>query len=336
MGVELSVELKGVSFGYGATRIFEDLEWQVTAGEFHAVLGASGSGKTTLLRLIAGLEHPQSGGVWFDGRQATSIPSHLRGISLVDQSAATYEHLTVAENLRLAERLAPLKSTGMQEELVRQFGLSETLARKPSQLSGGQLQRLAIVRALLNGRSILLMDEPLAHLQESLRSPIRRLLKGWQQERKLTCIYVTHDSQEACQVADRVSILGERRVLQTDNPENVYRRPSCRVVAELLGRPSVQWVPSSVAGEVVGLRPMDWELVSEDNSGRTSEGVFDVNNDRVRVVGRLSGIQQVESVYWLDVHVAEHRLLVVLQSPVELQVNRWVELVNASPIWIDR
>jgi len=334
---DLAVELREISFDYRGTVVLEDLQWQVSRGEFHSLLGSSGSGKTTLLKLIAGLQRPSKGDLWLMGRESTKASSHQRGIALVGQTAATYDHLSVSDNLKLAVKLSGSKQTGLQEDLVGQFELEGVLGRKPSELSGGQLQRLAIVRALLSGRSILLMDEPLAHLQESLRSPIRKLLRRWQQDRGLTCIYVTHDSQEAFELSDRISVMGDGKILQTGDLQSVYRRPSCKQVAELLGRPPVQWYRSDRRKALVGLRPSDWRLLSVSSLREDFQEIFEAEPLRVRVAGRLVSLHQVESADWWEVQVGSERILAVGSYGAwhnEGRIGSSVELTNAHPIWL--
>lgn len=340
----MSVELKGIGFAYGGIRVFKHLDWQVSAGQFHAVLGASGSGKTTLLRLIAGLELPQVGRVVLSGRDASNVAPHMRGIAMVGQSAAAYDHLSVAENLRFAEALAGCKTAGLQDELVCQFGLAGSMQQKTGELSGGQLQRLAIVRALLTQRPLLLMDEPLAHLQESLRSPIRRLLRQWQQQRGLTCIYVTHDSQEACELADCISVLGEGGILQTGDPRTLYRQPNSKMVAELMGRPAVQWFCDPRSGRSAGARPSDWHLVAEYSEMQSIDPTLSIDSDSIRVLGRLVSKREVESSRWYEVQVGEDLILVIVQDAslrgvvfqrevsTEFAVGGWVEIRNNHPI----
>jgi ABC-type sugar transport system ATPase subunit len=234
-------------------------------------------------------------------------------------------------------KLSGSKQTGLQEDLVGQFELEGVLGRKPSELSGGQLQRLAIVRALLSERSILLMDEPLAHLQESLRSPIRKLLRRWQQDRGLTCIYVTHDSQEAFELSDRISVMGDGKILQTGDLQSVYRRPSCKQVAELLGRPPVQWYRSDRRKGLVGLRPSDWRILSVSSLREDFQEIFEAEPLRVRVKGRLVSLHQVESADWWEVQVGSERILAVGSYGAwhnEARIGCTVELTNAHPIWL--
>ena len=332
----MAVELKQVTFGYRGQRVLDAFDWKVEQGEFHSVLGASGSGKTTLLRLIAGLEQPQSGSVWLSSKDATHQPAHRRGLAFVGQSAATYEHLSVLENLKFAEQLSENVNSGLRQELVGQFGLGSTLAQKPSELSGGQLQRLAIVRALLTQRPLLLMDEPLAHLQESLRGPIRRLLRDWQQARKLTCIYVTHDSLEACEISDRLSVIGRGKCLQTAPPSELYRRPNGIEVAELMGRPAIQWIQVPESAKQLGLRPADWQVTCVDSAESSGKEFIEMEFDRIRALGRLVAIRQVESSIWIEVQVQEHRIHAVTPSNAQsLQIGARVELIHTQPIWLD-
>lgn len=331
----MGIELRGVSLGYRGRMVLENLDWDVVCGEFHVLLGASGSGKTTLLRLIAGLEQPQSGSIRIDGRDTTQAAAHLRSVAMVGQTAASYDHLSVLENLRFAERLSGHSLDGMREDLIEQFGLGRTLGQKPSELSGGELQRLAIARALLTGRRFLLMDEPLAHLQEALRSPIRRLLRRWQQQRGLTCIYVTHDSQEACELADRISVMGAGKIQQTGAAADVYRHPVSRAVAQIMGRPSVEWVTDTRTGREVGLRPSDWKLTPLAAALSRVDCRLQVELDRAEGIGRLVSVRPVESTYWCEVQVGEQSLRVVRQESSDLEIGGWVKIVNDHPIWIE-
>jgi ABC-type sulfate/molybdate transport systems ATPase subunit len=293
----------------GNTAILDQVDMVVHAGEFHALLGPSGSGKSTLLRLIAGLEVPTGGSIELFGLNAQGIPAHLRRIAYVNQSASTYDHLSVAENLQSASALAQQGSkpnrTSLESELIDAFELRTKLRLKPPQLSGGQQQRLAILRALLSQRPLLLLDEPLAHLQESLKHPIRQVLHRWITQNSIACLYVTHDSQEASELAERISVIDQGHILQSGSPNELYRSPNCRTVAELFGRPCIQWysIPHRI-----GLRPQDWtpvafstELAGLSSLSGITQGLSYIEAERVVVArGIVRRIRQIESSLWIE------------------------------------
>lgn len=319
--------LDSIEHGYGKRILFRDLSLHVRPGELLCLLGESGSGKSTLMRLIAGLEAPTRGEITLHGRNAQRIPPHQRGMAWVSQSAGCYDHLSVRENLALAEQLAtvahgsPSKhlATAWRSELVETLQLGPSMDQRPSQLSGGQVQRLAIARAFLTQRPILLMDEPLVHLHESLRQPIRTTLRQWQQRLGSTCIYITHDSVEACQIADRVAVLTNGGIEQIDAPESIYRKPNNHWVAELMGTPTVQWFAPGDLGEVagspserLGVRPREWQWLGmlEPSEKLGPRPVHD--SGRVCVAGRILQIRSIESEVWISIDIGTREPLCIV------------------------
>jgi ABC-type sugar transport system ATPase subunit len=304
-----AIHCKGLSFRVGSTAILDQVDMVVNAGEFHALLGPSGSGKSTLLRLIAGLEACTQGSIELFGANANGTPAHLRRIAYVNQSASTYDHLSVSENLQSARALAQkgskTNSSSLESELIDAFELRTKLHLKPPQLSGGQQQRLAILRALLSQRPLLLLDEPLAHLQESLKHPIRQVLHRWITRNSIACLYVTHDSQEASELAERISVIDQGHILQSGSPAELYRSPSCRTVAELFGRPCIEWfsIPHKV-----GLRPQEWtphafptKLTGISNASEIKKGLTYNEAERSVVArGIIRRIRQIESSLWIE------------------------------------
>jgi iron(III) transport system ATP-binding protein len=232
------VEIEQVSFGYGATRVLEDVSLSIRKGEFFAFLGPSGSGKTTLLRLIAGFGTPDSGRIRIGGRDATREPPWARNVGLVFQSYALWPHMTVAQNVAfgLERRRVPRAE---RERRVRAaldlVGLAHLMERRPAQLSGGQQQRVAIARTLAIEPEVLLLDEPLSNLDAGLRAGVRAELVELQRRLGLTTILVTHDQEEANAAADRIAVLNEGRVLQVGAPAELYDHPATRFVAGFLG-----------------------------------------------------------------------------------------------------
>ncbi|MDZ4849877.1 MAG: ABC transporter ATP-binding protein [Pirellulaceae bacterium] len=215
--------------------VLQQFNLHVEANEFLVVLGPSGSGKTTLLRTIAGLEVPCCGRIFHRGTDITKLPPHRRDVSLVFQNGGWYEHLTIQQHFQF-EGIAQSRIRSAMERL----GLYELRHHRPSELSGGQAQRLAIGRALIRDRSILMLDEPLSQLDQSIRESIRELLLSLHQEGR-TIIYVTHDQQDAMLLATKIAVLDRGRIQQIGTPRELIELPNHRRVAEMLGQPSMQF-----------------------------------------------------------------------------------------------
>jgi iron(III) transport system ATP-binding protein len=232
------IEIERVSFGYGATRVLEDVSLSVQKGEFFAFLGPSGSGKTTLLRLIAGFGTPDSGRIRIGGRDATREPPWARNVGLVFQNYALWPHMTVAQNVAfgLERRRVPRAERERRVKAALDLvGLAHLPERRPAQLSGGQQQRVAIARTLAIEPEVLLLDEPLSNLDAGLRAGVRAELVELQRRLGLTTILVTHDQEEANAAADRMAVLNDGRVLQVGTPAELYDHPASRFVAGFLG-----------------------------------------------------------------------------------------------------
>jgi iron(III) transport system ATP-binding protein len=235
---EAGVDVQSVSFGYGATRVLEDVSLTVRKGEFFAFLGPSGSGKTTLLRLIAGFGQPERGRIMIGGRDATRLPPWDRNVGLVFQSYALWPHMTVGENVSFGleqRRMGRAERDRRVRAALDLVGLARLIDRRPAQLSGGQQQRVAIARTLAIEPEVLLLDEPLSNLDAGLRAGVRAELVELQRRLGLTTILVTHDQEEANAATDRMAVLNEGRVLQVGAPAELYDRPVNRFVAGFLG-----------------------------------------------------------------------------------------------------
>lgn len=238
-----AIVFEGIRHRFGPQVVLDQIHLSVSSGEWMVLFGESGSGKSTLLRIAAGLEQPEGGTVHLLGSDQTETPSHSRPIAWMSQAAGCYEHLSLAENLSIAERLIPesVRHSGFdvaawRQELIDQLGLGSLLARKPNGISGGERQRAAIARAFLSMRPILLLDEPLVHLNESLRDELGQRLREWSHRHGMTVLYVTHDSLEAASLADRMAILIAGKIEQIDAPERVLSNPSSERVGKLLVR----------------------------------------------------------------------------------------------------
>jgi sulfate transport system ATP-binding protein len=234
----MSIELKNVVKHFGKVSAVEDVSFTVPEGELIALLGPSGSGKTTVLRLIAGLESPESGGIFVRGAQVNGLPVQKRNIGFVFQSYALFKHMSVFANIAFGLKIKKWPSDRIQarvDELAALLDLQGLLKRYPHQLSGGQRQRVAIGRALAPGPNVLLLDEPFAAVDAQIRQDLRQWLVRVHQDLKLTIVFVTHDQEEAMEVSDRIIIFSKGRVEQIGSPQEVYEKPVNEFVARFVG-----------------------------------------------------------------------------------------------------
>jgi ABC-type sugar transport system ATPase subunit len=235
------VRLCGLSKRFPPDRVALHEVWlTVEPGEFLTIVGASGSGKSTLLRLIAGLESPSSGEIYFNTERVTELPPQQRDVGMVFQNYALYPHLTVFENLAFPLRIRRWRRHAIAER-VRQIaallGLEAVLDRYPRELSGGQRQRVALGRALVRSPRVFLFDEPLSNVDAPLRAQMRADLLSLQRQLGITALYVTHDQLEALSLGTRVAVLSEGRLLQVAPPEELYYFPNSLTVARFIGSP---------------------------------------------------------------------------------------------------
>jgi iron(III) transport system ATP-binding protein len=227
------------SYGRDARAVY-DLSLDVRRGEVLALLGASGCGKTTTLRLIAGLERPDSGAIWLEGREVASVgvytPPEVRRVGLVFQDYALFPHLTVAQQVAFPLHGRPKAERSQRVmQLLEQVGLGGFGERYPHQLSGGQQQRVALARALAPNPSVLLLDEPFSNLDATLRATLRAEVRSIVRATGTTTVFVTHDQEEALSMADRIAILSAGRLLQLGSSREIYLRPATREVATFVG-----------------------------------------------------------------------------------------------------
>src|SRR5690349_12386399 len=291
----------------GADRPAVDrLDLQVGDGEFVVLVGPSGCGKTTSLRMIAGLETVDSGRILIGDRDVTDDDPKDRDVAMVFQNYALYPHMTVAQNMGFALKIAGLAKSEIRERVVdaaRLLDLERYLDRKPKDLSGGQRQRVAMGRAIVRRPQVFLMDEPLSNLDAKLRVQTRTEISALQRRLGTTTIYVTHDQVEAMTMGDRVAVMHEGRLQQVDTPKGLYARPANVFVAGFIGSPAMNLHTASVDGDavrldgyrlqlgagvptrersvVVGFRPEALELVSPDAPGLSAvvEEVEELGSD---------------------------------------------------------
>ena len=258
----LSLDIRGVSKSFGRFPALNDVSLQAKDKEFLALLGPSGSGKTTLLRVLAGLERPDAGEVRFAGEDFLSIPVRRRRVGMVFQHYALFRHMTVAQNIAFGLTVRPRRERPSKSEtadrvadLLKLVQLEDLGARFPSQLSGGQRQRVALARALAIEPRMLLLDEPFGALDAQVRRELRRWLREVHDRAGVTTVFVTHDQEEALDLADRVAILKGGRLIQLGTPNEVYEHPADPFVYDFLG--AACRLPGSVADG--RLTVADWE-----------------------------------------------------------------------------
>jgi len=240
-----TIELKNVRKRFGAHEVVHGIDLVIMDREFMAFVGPSGSGKSTLLRMIAGLEEVSEGEVLIDGSPAQNVPPSQRGLAMVFQSYALYPHMTVAENMSFSLRLAGVPREERDQKVrsvARILEMEPLLDRKPRQLSGGQLQRVAIGRAMVRQPKAFLLDEPLSNLDAALQAQMRLELVRLHRELKTTMVYVTHDQLEAMTMADRIVVLNDGRVEQLGSPLELYQNPATLFVAGFIGTPKMNFL----------------------------------------------------------------------------------------------
>ena len=235
------VELKQIDKTYGSYQASENINIGIEKGKLVALLGPSGSGKTTILRMIAGLETPDSGDIIIDGKRVNDISPAERGIGFVFQNYALFRYMTVYENLAFGLEIKKVPKKQIRErisELMSLTGLTGLEKRYPNQLSGGQRQRVAFARALAPNPSLLLLDEPFAAIDAKVRAELRCWLREMIHKVGITSIFVTHDQDEAVEVADEIIITNKGRIEQTSSPIEIYKNPTTPFVAEFIGQSS--------------------------------------------------------------------------------------------------
>ena len=251
---EISLEIKEIKKSFTEEEaVLDNISLKISKGEFITLLGSSGCGKTTTLRIIAGLEQPDAGSVWLDGREVTGLEPNQRNVNTVFQNYALFPHMNVAENIGYGLKLKKVpkseirKKVSQMLELVQLEGYEK---RKPSELSGGQKQRVAIARALVNNPEVLLLDEPLGALDLQLRRAMQIELKHLQKKLGITFIYITHDQEEAINMSDRIAVMKDGRIEQIGTPDEIYNHPKTSYVATFVGNANIlHGVAESIQGE---------------------------------------------------------------------------------------
>ena len=250
------LQLKGVEKRYGDLRVIKGVDLTIEKGEFVVFVGPSGCGKSTLLRMIAGLTEVDDGSINLDGRDITKLSSSKRDLAMVFQSYALYPHMSVADNMSFALRLANVDKATIKDKVARAaeiLNLTPYLDRTPKDLSGGQRQRVAIGRAIVRAPKVFLFDEPLSNLDAALRGQTRIEIASLHRDLGATTIYVTHDQVEAMTLADRVVVLRDGVIEQVGSPLELYDRPANQFVAQFIGTPQMNVVDTAALPALRGL-----------------------------------------------------------------------------------
>jgi multiple sugar transport system ATP-binding protein len=325
--------LRGVSKRFGQTQAIAGLDLHIGQGEFIVLLGPTGAGKTTTLRLIAGLERPDAGTIAIDGVDVTVAAPAARDVAFVFQQYSLYPHLSVYDNLAF-----PLKAPGQKltreeidtrvRETARLVRIEHKLENRATRLSGGEMQRVAIGRALVRQPSIYLMDEPLSSLDAKLRAGMRLELKRIQRELGATLLYVTHDQIEAMTMADRIGILRDGELVQIGTPREIYTAPRNIHVATRLGQPSINLLPRGVLPDAglpdraitIGARTE--HLSIERSTNGHSDGVVD-------------WIEHLGDQTHLHVKIGERKLITLAPPDTSLATGDAVTIRYRDPLGFD-
>jgi len=327
------VTLANMSKSFGARQAVADLSLHVPDGEILVLLGPTGAGKTTTLRLIAGLETPDAGRVLLDGRDVTAEPPAARDVALVFQQYSLYPHLSVYDNLAFplrspARRMPEDQIRARVGEIASLLHIEDKLGRRVTALSGGQMQRVSIGRALVRRPKVYLMDEPLSSLDAKLRAELRVELRRLQRELKTTIVYVTHDQIEAMTLATHIGVLDRGRLVQLGTPREVYEDPVNSLVAARLGSPPLNLIP-------VGAFPGVAVPAAAATFGVRTEHVRIRQNQRGRGMGRVQWIEHLGDQSRVHVRVAESDVVTLHDPDNGISVGDAVDIEMRTPLLFD-
>jgi multiple sugar transport system ATP-binding protein len=327
------VSLNGVTKRFGETLAVDDLSIEIDDGSFVVLLGPTGAGKTTTLRLVAGLEAPDNGSVAIGRRDVTADPPAARDVTFVFQQYSLYPHLTVFENLAFPLR-SPTRRTPEAEvqrkvrETAALLRIEGKLANKATNLSGGEMQRVAIGRALVRRPAIYLMDEPLSSLDAKLRADLRLELKRIQMELGATFLYVTHDQIEAMTMATKIGVIELGRIAQLGTPREIYETPSSVYVAARLGQPSINLMPRRL---LPGL-PAPSEAAT---IGARTEHLRIVKAQKAAAHGRVTWIEHLGDQNHLHIRIEEQDVVSLVDPDAGLAVGDDVGVSLVRPLFFD-
>ncbi|MEG1255357.1 ABC transporter ATP-binding protein [Clostridium sp.] len=259
----MKIQLENMSKQYKEVLAVNKLNVEIEDGSLVCLLGPSGCGKSTTLSMIAGLDKPTNGNIYFNGVNVNDVKAEHRDIGMVFQDYALYPHMSVSENIEFPLKMRKWKKK-QREEKVREVAnilqIEELLNRKPSKLSGGQQQRVAIARALVKDPKILLLDEPLSNLDARLRIELRDEIRNLQRKLQITTIFVTHDQEEALSISDKILLLNNGNLQQYSSPKEMYTEPRNKFVAGFLGNPPMNFIDGTLENENLFIKPADKKI----------------------------------------------------------------------------
>jgi multiple sugar transport system ATP-binding protein len=327
------VELSGIAKRFGTVTAVWDLSFTIADSEFFVLLGPTGAGKTTTLRLVAGLERADAGKVLIGGDDVTRLEPAARDVTFVFQQYSLYPHMTAYDNLAF-----PLRSPSRRmpedeirrrvEDVAAMLRIAGKLQNRATQLSGGEMQRVAIGRALVRRPAIYLMDEPLSSLDAKLRADLRLELKRIQEELGTTILYVTHDQTEAMTMANRIGVLDSGHLVQVGTPREIYRDPSSVYVATRLGQPAINLIPA-------GLIPAGAMPPGTKTVGARTEHLSIAKAANGSANGKVEWIEHLGDQNHLHVSVGDYRIVTLADPETELAAGDGVSLAFVDPLYFD-
>jgi ABC-type Fe3+/spermidine/putrescine transport system ATPase subunit len=279
------LDIRNVAKSFGKNPVLRDISLQVAEGEFLTILGESGSGKTTLLRIIAGFDSATSGEILMSGERLDNLPPYRRRVNTVFQHYALFPHLTVAENVGYGLKIARLPKPEVAtrvEQALEMVKMTPYAGSKPSKISGGQQQRIALARALVNRPRLLLLDEPLSALDANLRRQMQVELKSLQREVGISFVFVTHDQEEAMVMSDRIALLRRGELEQVASPREIYNRPATAYTAQFIGHTNL--LSGEVKDGVARCQSLSWRTGLRDGPG-----LFSLRPENIRLAEASSG-----------------------------------------------
>ena len=284
-----NVKIKKICKAFGALQVINNAELEIAAGELFFLLGPSGCGKTTLLRIIAGLAEPDSGEIFFNGKNITNVPTHLRNTGMVFQNYALWPHMTVGENICFGldvRKLPKEEKINRVKNALELVHLPGCEGRYPHQLSGGQQQRVALARALVIEPDVVLLDEPLSNLDAGLREEMRREIKQIHNKLGITMIFVTHDQKEAMAMASRIAVMHKGGFEQVGSPDEIYQNPESEFVAKFIGDTNfIDGVVEKISDNEIFLKTKAGKIVCDKNRAANELA----EDDKVKISIRPQG-----------------------------------------------
>jgi multiple sugar transport system ATP-binding protein len=325
------ISLRNVTKRFKSVTAIDGLSLEIADGEFTVLLGPTGAGKTTTLRIVAGLEKPDQGEVWIGGRTAEGLEPASRDVTFVFQQYSLYPHLSVFDNLAFPLR-SPARRTPEPEirkrveDVASLLRIAHKLKNKSTQLSGGEMQRVAIGRALVRSPSVYLMDEPLSSLDAKLRADLRIELKRIQQDLGATILYVTHDQIEAMTMANRIGVIDKGRLIQVGSPRQIYEDPDSVYVAQRFGQPQINLLPAGLLPN--GVVPKNAVTVG----ARTEH--LGLRKDR-NGEARVEWVEHLGDQNHLHLRLGEHQITTLTPPDTPFKSGDQVAVELTKPLYFD-